>query len=262
MKAVVITGGTRGLGFGLAQSFLQLGCAVAVCGRTAQQVQLSAESLARLYGRDRVYGVVCDVRDSHQVQELWDSSRQVFSRIDIWINNAGIAHPMSKFWEQPEGEMSDVIGINLEGTLYGSKTAVRGMLAQGYGALYNMLGMGGSGRGRPGLAAYGASKSALHTFTRSLAAELKGTPVIAGALSPGMVLTDLYTRYRQSSPQSWESIKRVLNLFGERIETVTPWLARRILENKKNGVEIRRLTTARFLGRILSYPLNRTRVVK
>ncbi len=262
MKVIVITGSTRGLGYGLAQELLERGCAVSICGRSADSVNSAAETLARLYGRDRVLGSVCDVCDDRQIQELWNSSRQVFSKIDIWVNNAGISNPVAKVWEQSEGLMSDLIHTNVLGTLYGSKTAVNGMLLQGFGAVYNMLGMGSNGRTQDGLALYGTSKAALRYFTRSLAEEVKGTPIIVGALSPGMVLTDLLSGSRKTSPESWEQVKRVLNLFGERPETVTPWLAKQILENKRNGVEIRWLTTARLLSRMLVYPFNRYRVIK
>lgn len=262
MKVIVITGSTRGLGYGLAQAFLERGCAVSVSGRTAGFVDSASETLARRYGRDRVWGCVCDVRDDRQVQHLWNSSRQMFSKVDIWINNAGISNPMAKLWDQTEGVMSDVMGTNILGTLYGCKAAIRGMLLQGYGAVYNMMGMGSTGRVQDGLTLYGTTKAALRYFTRALAEEVKGSPVIVGALSPGMVLTDLLTRHRRTSPETWEQVKRVLNLFGERPETVTPWLAQKILENKRSGVEIQWLTTARLLSRLLVYPFNRNRVVK
>jgi len=262
MKVVVITGSTRGLGLGLAQAFLQMGCAVSISGRTAEYVRSSTESLARQFGRDRVLGCVCDVRDDRQVQNLWDTSRQVFSKVDIWINNAGISNPLGKFWDQSEGTMSDLVDTNILGSMYGSKTALRGMLTQGYGAVYIMLGLGSNGRMQDGLMLYGISKSALRYFTRALAEETKGTSIVVGALSPGMVLTEMLASYRRTSPQTWENVKRVLNLFGERVETVAPWMAKRILENKKNGVEIRWLTFPRLIGRLATYPFNRSRVVK
>ena len=158
--------------------------------------------------------------------------------------------------------MNGVVATNILGTLYGAKTALRGMFTQGHGALYTMLGMGSNGRIQDGLLLYGTSKAALHYFTVGLAQEVKGTAVLVGALSPGMVLTEMMTESRRTSPETWKRVQTVLNLLGERVETVTPWMAKRILANKKNAMEIRWLTTPRMLRNMLSYPFNRRRVVK
>jgi len=262
MKVVVITGSSRGLGLGLAQSFLSLGCAVTISGSTPESTAGPAEALARQYGRDRVFGCPCDVLDPRQVQNLWDASRQVFSKIDIWVNNAGISNPLEKFWDQPDETINGVVAANILGTLYSAKTALRGMLTQGHGALYTMLGMGSTGRIQDGLLLYGTSKAALHYFTVGLAQEVRGSAVLVGALSPGMVLTDMMTESRRTSPETWKNVKHVLNLLGERVETVTPWMAKRMLDNTKNAMEIRWLTAPRLLWKMLSYPFNRQRVVK
>lgn len=262
MKVVVITGSTRGIGLGLAQAFLQMGCAVSISGRTEKFVRSATETLVRQYGRDRILGSICDVRDDRQVQNLWNMSRQVFSKVDIWINNAGIANSPGKFWDQTEGSMSDLVDTNLLGTMYGAKTALRGMLAQGHGALYTMLGFGSNGRVQDGLLLYGTSKSALQYFTKALAMEARGLPVLIGSISPGMVLTELYTNHRRASPEASREVKNVLNLLGERVETIAPWLAKRIFQNKKNGAEIRWLTFPRLMIRLMTYPFNPRRLVK
>lgn len=261
MKSIVITGSTRGIGYGLAEAFLDQGCAVTVSGRSEESTREASEKLARRFGRDRVLGLVCDVRDPIQVQRLWEASRQVHSKVDIWVNNAGSANPLGMLWQQPEETMKSIVSTNLLGTIYGAKVALNGMFSQGYGALYNMLGMGSSGRQQKGLLLYGTTKAAAYYFSDGLAKEVQGTAVLVGSLSPGMVLTDMMTASRQSDPQTWERLKPVLNLLGERVETVAPWLARHMLENKKNGVEIRWLTTGRMLWRVLTYPFNRTRIV-
>lgn len=263
MKVIVITGGTRGLGLGLAQAFLQMGHAVALFGRTAEPLETAVETLARMYGRDRVWGRTGDVRDFHNVQDLWDTSRQMFSKVDIWVNNAGLTNPPGHVWEQSEKEIADVVNTNVLGVVYGCKVAARGMLAQGFGSIYTVLGMEfESGSFKEGHALHRAGKLALGSFTQELAGELKGTPVLAGAVYPGLVLTDSLARRWRTSAHGWEQVKRLLNRYGERIDTAAPWLAERMLENKRNGVEIKRLSTTRLLGRILTHPFNRYRVIK
>ena len=101
MKTVVITGSTRGLGYGLADSFLALGCAVVVSGRTPAGVEKAVAELSAKHEADRVFGHPCDVTDFEQVQALWDTAKAHFDKIDIWINNAGIGNSQMNFWELP-----------------------------------------------------------------------------------------------------------------------------------------------------------------
>lgn len=100
MKKIVITGSTRGIGFGLARSFLELGQSVVVSGRTAETVESVRAALAKTYGEDRVAGIPCDVTQCDAVQALWERAVDAFGSIDIWINNAGISHPQVTPWEQ------------------------------------------------------------------------------------------------------------------------------------------------------------------
>jgi NAD(P)-dependent dehydrogenase (short-subunit alcohol dehydrogenase family) len=261
MKSIVITGSTQGIGYGLAKQFLEQGCSVVISGRTEEKVQLAVEKLSKQYGRDRVYGYACDVREYEQVLALWESSRQVYSKIDIWINNAGISNSLGKFWDQPEERIAAVIETNVIGTMYGAKVALRGMQAQGFGALYNMMGFGSDGRKQAGMMLYGSSKAGLRYFTDALMEEVKDSNVIVGAISPGMVVTELVTASRETSPKTWENVKRAVNLIGDRVETITPWITKRILENKKNGAEIKWLTMGKLLWRVLSAPVIKRKVV-
>ena len=83
------------------------------------------------------------------------------------------------------------------------------MLDQGYGSLYNMEGLGSDGRRVEGLTLYGSTKYALRYFTDALVEEMRTTPVLVGALSPGMVITDLITGQYEDRPEDWEAAKRI-----------------------------------------------------
>jgi NAD(P)-dependent dehydrogenase (short-subunit alcohol dehydrogenase family) len=121
------------------------------------------------------------------------------------------------FWEIPAERIQAVVSTNLIGAMYGSKVALRGMLDQGFGGIYNMEGLGSDGRKVDGLALYGTTKSGLRYLDESLARETKGTPVLMGALSPGMVVTDLVTKqYENRPPEDWESAKRIFNILADR----------------------------------------------
>jgi NAD(P)-dependent dehydrogenase (short-subunit alcohol dehydrogenase family) len=260
MKTIVITGSTRGIGFGLAEAFLQRNCQVVISGRT--DVETAAAALARAHGAERITGRTCDVTIYEQVQSLWDAAVERFGMVDIWINNAGQANTLTPFWELPPEKMRAVVDTNITGAMYGTRVALQGMLQQGHGALYNMEGFGSRGkRVQPGLALYGATKAALAFLDRSLVEELKGKPVLAGSILPGMVLTDLLLDQRSGNPADWERSKRVFNILADRVEDIAPWIADRVLANRKHGAHIAWLTGAKVMGRFLLAPITRRKLV-
>ena len=188
---------------------------------------------------------------------LWDSAKAHYGRIDIWINNAGINHPRRDFWDHPPEEIYTVVDTNLIAAMYGSQVALSGMLDQGFGSLYNMEGLGSDGRRVGGMALYSSTKYGLRYLTDSLVEETRGTPVLVGALSPGMVLTDMLTREEVRAEEDWEATKRIFNILADRVEDVTPWLARQILDNERTGVRIKWLTRSKIITRFLTAPFHK-----
>ena len=82
-------------------------------------------------------------------------------------------------------------------------------------------------------------------------------PVLVGALSPGMVVTDFLMGPRERSPEVEDRARRIINILADRVETVTPWLAREVLANDRNGVRISWLTRRKVLGRFLVAPFRK-----
>jgi NAD(P)-dependent dehydrogenase (short-subunit alcohol dehydrogenase family) len=257
MKTIVITGSTRGIGLGLATALLERGCQVVISGRAQETVDKVVTELEAEHGPDRVLGKACDVTELQQVQALWDTAQARFGRIDVWINNAGIAHGQTDFWDYDPGLIASVVETNVIGAMYGAKVAVRGMLAQGSGHFYNMEGLGSDGRRVEGLTLYGTTKRALAYLTDALVEETKGTPIVVGALRPGMVTTDMLTTQYEGKPEEWESAKRIFNILADRVEMVTPWLADKVLGNKRTGVRFSWLSRGKVLGRFLLAPFRR-----
>ncbi|MFD3682877.1 SDR family NAD(P)-dependent oxidoreductase [Streptomyces sp. NPDC058613] len=251
-RSVVITGGTRGIGRGLARAFLDRGCEVALCGRDAAGVD---SALQQLQGGSKAIGYVADVIDRAQVAGLWAAAAEAFGSVDIWINNAGATTARKPLWSLDADDADSVLGVNLGGVVNGSAVAAKGFLEQGHGRLWNMEGFGSDGRIMPGLSVYGSSKRAVSYLTAGLAADLKaeraaGThDVRAALLSPGIVVTDLLLH--DYTPSEYAKVRAVLNILADRVETVTPWLADRVLADRTpNGGRIawltRRKATARF----------------
>jgi NAD(P)-dependent dehydrogenase (short-subunit alcohol dehydrogenase family) len=257
LNTIVITGSTRGIGYGLAENFLRLDQQVVISGRSQESVDGALESLTEDYPRERIGGWPCDVRELRQVNQLWNYTAEKFGQVDIWVNNAGIATAQSDFWALDEEQIESLVETNITGAMFGAKVALTGFMKQGRGEFYNMEGLGSDGRRVEGLTLYGTSKRALNYLTDSLAAEVEGSGVIVGALSPGMVLTDLILkRYQGREPQEWQEARKIFNILADRVETVTPYLAEKVLENTENGARISWLTPGKILWRFVTAPFS------
>lgn len=253
MKTIVITGSSKGIGLGLAECFLKSGHQVVLNGRREEPLENALSKLAKHYPKELIAGKTGDVGVYQQVAQLWDYAAARFGTVDIWINNAGIGQSQAPFWEVEPELIQDLIQTNLTGAMYGAQVALAGFQGQGRGAFYNMEGLGSDGRRVEGLTVYGTTKRALNYLTESLAGEVEGTDIIVGAISPGMVMTDLnLERFRDRPREEWENARRVFNILADRVETVTPYLAEKVLQNRKNGARIQWLTRGKVLWRFLS----------
>ena len=252
MKTIVVTGSTRGIGFGLVDDFLKLGTNVVVSGRTPASVKTAVERLIKAHGESRILGVPCDVSRPEEVQALWDAAVKRFSSVDVWINNAGLSSPRLPFWLQSPIRARAVVETNLIGVMNGCQVALNGMLAQGQGHIWNMEGFGSGGQKAEGIAIYGATKRAVTYFTEALLKDTKGKNVGVSFLSPGIVVTDLLKDDYKDAPEAWEKAKKFFNILGDKVETVTPFLAKGVLETEKTGSRVAWLTTGKAFFRFMT----------
>ena len=258
-KTVVVTGGTRGIGYGLAREFLKRGHRVVLCGRTGDSAQAAA---AKLSEHGEVLGQGCDVSDHASVQALWDAAAKCFGGVDIWINNAGISNRRINVSDLPPEELAEVVDTNLLGSFNGCRVAINGMREQSSGgAVYLFEGFGSNGMTSAGFTPYGATKRAITYMVRSLAKELRGSNVIVGALSPGIVMTDMALLAARSDTGRAAQARKVFNILGDKVERVTPWLVEKVLANRKNGAKIRWLTQLRAAGRFFCPVYHRRDIV-
>lgn len=253
MKNVVITGSTRGIGFYMAKEFLRVGCRVTLSGRG--EALSDAASAELLPYKDKYIYIPCNVQEKASLQNLWDASLMQWGRVDIWINNAGQNVPHVLSWETGETYTENVIKTNLTGVIYGSQVAAAGMLKQGHGAIYSMEGLGSNNMVQPKTILYGTTKCALTYFMKGLARELMGTGIIAGRLSPGMMLTDFITKTPdgdESEVISDEKFKKIFNILADKPETVAEFFVPRILSNTKNDAQIIWLTSRKAAWRFIT----------
>jgi NAD(P)-dependent dehydrogenase (short-subunit alcohol dehydrogenase family) len=258
MKKVVITGSTRGIGFAMARAFLKRDCQVVISGRKAVAVKIIVKKLKQEFSADRVAGFACDVTHFEQVQKLWDQAAKRFGSIDFWVNNAGISNEQSTPWELTSDKIRSVVETNVLGELYGTKVAMQGFIKQGYGALYNVEGMGSRGKSNvKGLSIYGTTKAGLHYFNLCLADEVNNPHIITGSLQPGMVLTDMIRGQYEDKPEEWQKVKGILTILSGSVDTVAAWLVDKMLTNTKKGAHLAYGGTLRILGRLLNRPFNK-----
>ena len=262
MNNVVITGSTRGVGLCMAREFLKSGCNVTVSGRNEKSLEVVKMELAKF--SEKVLYVPCNVRVKTELEDLWKVSAEKWGRIDFWINNAGQNAPHELAYDTEENYVDAVIDTNIKGMIFGSQVAAKNMLSQGGGQIWNMEGLGSNNMIQVKTILYGTTKHALTYFTKGLAKELEGKSVLAGRLSPGMMLTDFITKTPdgEKSPVLEDPrFQKIFNLLADKPETVAACFVPRILENKKNNAHIVWLTSIKALLRFSTAAFNKRKLI-
>lgn len=250
MPSFVITGSTKGIGFALAKYAVSQGHNVAISGRQDQVVQAAAAKLAAT-GKGKVIGVATDVSDAAQVQALWDQAKAAFGTVDVWINNAGVAYTTHSIVDTSAEDLRTMVQTNVLGTVHGGQVAARGMLAQGSGRIFSILGGGSDGEYFPGMGLYGTTKRGLDYFTRALAKELKDSSVLVGRVRPGMVVTEGVLREIKADPENFAKSRKIMNKLCDLPDTVAPYLVEKMLAMPKTGGKIAWLTGGKIAKRML-----------
>lgn len=236
-KVVVITGGTRGFGFAIAEAMLKDGAIVVIGGRSEDAL---ARAIASLQAHGEIKGQICDVREEAQVYALARFANQAFGRIDVWINNAGYSSAAGMMLETPPAQAIDMFLANDMGTLYGSQAALHFMFTQREGTLVNMYGNGSFLRPASPTGLYGATKAWITSFTRSLAKEIQGSGIKLIGFSPGMMLTDMLTNPVVIGERGKEMMSKysfVLRFLGDDPKRAAQRLVETIAGNKKEFIE-------------------------
>ena len=176
-KAAFVTGASRGIGAAIARALSKEGVSLGLASRSGDDL-----------GLPEALGLVCDVRDVHQVDDAVRRTVERFGRLDICVANAGVGsyHPLV---DTPLAHVEEMIDVNLKGTIYAIRASIPHLIASGAGDVITLASEAGR-RGLPGEAVYCASKFGQVGLTRALDHELREHGVRCTNVCPGGVATD------------------------------------------------------------------------
>jgi NAD(P)-dependent dehydrogenase (short-subunit alcohol dehydrogenase family) len=254
-KTAVVTGSTRGLGLAIAEAYAREGAAVMLCGRSQETLQ-SALSDLQHRGR-RATGIVADVGNLADVKRIAEQAVETFGRIDIWVNNAGVAGVYGPTAALDPAVVERGIRTNILGVYYGSIVAIQRFLAQDTGGkLINILGRGDH-KPVPLQNAYAPTKAWVYSFTDALAREYRDERIGVYMLNPGLMDTELMREITviQGFEEKVKPLATVMRLWANPPATPAEkavWLASPATD-RKTGRESRALTAAGIAGGLWRY---------
>jgi len=185
-KSAIITGGTRGIGFAIAEKIVANGGSVFICGRSRTRVR---DAISLLSASGRADGEVCDIRNEDQVRMMIDEAERRFGGIDILVNNAGIGYLNKTIEEMSGDEFRATLETNLFGVFYCCHYAIPAMKRRGGGYIINISSLAGQ-NAHPRMAAYNASKFGLNGFSEAMMQEVRGDNIRVSYICPGSVNTE------------------------------------------------------------------------
>ena len=199
-KVALVTGGTRGIGKGIVERFVQEGADVAFTYVSSPE---KANALAASLAKDgrKVIAIQSDAGDFNAAQSAVDQVVAAFGKLDILVNNAGITKDQL-LMRMSEADFDAVIATNLKSVFNMTKAVIKTMLKQRSGSIINMSSVVGV-KGNAGQANYAASKAGVIGFTKSVALELGSRNIRSNAVAPGFIETEMTAALDQKVVEQW-----------------------------------------------------------
>ena len=188
-KVAIVTGGAQGFGLSIVKRFLISGAKVIIWDK-------DKDFLNNLKIEGEVTKIETDVTSFQSVVSAAQSSLEKFGKIDILINNAGIAGPSYKTWDYPIEEWQQVVDIDLTGVFYCCKVIVPHMISNDYGRIVNIASIAGK-EGNPNAMPYSAAKAGVIALTKSLGKELADKNIAVNCVTPAAAKTRIFDQISQ-----------------------------------------------------------------
>jgi NAD(P)-dependent dehydrogenase (short-subunit alcohol dehydrogenase family) len=193
-KVAIVTGGGSGLGYAIAEKFIQHDITTIIAGRDKVKLDKAKEQLGEL-----CYAISCDLGNLSSIPAFVNEIVQQFGQIDILVNNAGI-NQKKEFTEVTDEEFQNIITTNLSAVFALSREVVKQMLKKGSGCIINISSMAAQ-YGLPKVIAYSASKTAIDGMTRAMAVELSPKGIRVNAIAPGFIYSEMTAKALDSDPE-------------------------------------------------------------
>ncbi len=209
-KAALITGGSKGIGKGIAKVFLDEGASVFLCARGGDQLEKTASELS---SRGEVSFLAADVADADDAKRLAARAVETFPHLSILINNASILGKKQAIAELDVDTWDEVLRVNTSSLFYVTKPLVPHFVDRGDGSIINVSSSVGR-RGKANWGAYAVSKFGLEGFTQVLAAELESRGVRVNSVNPGATQTDMRaSAYPDEDPATLPTPEEIAEVF-------------------------------------------------
>ncbi len=225
-KTVYITGASAGIGKACAEVFAEAGANLILNARRISALNDLAQSLEKKYEIE-TYSFKCDVRDRDDVEEKLNSLPAKWKKIDVLINNAGLARGFNKIHEGDNQDWEEMIDTNIKGLLYVSRVVIPWMVEQNNGHIINIGSIAGV-EVYPNGNVYCATKSAVKAISKGMAIDLNGTGIRVTDVDPGLVETEFAkVRFHGDEEKATNVYKGYTPLTGRDIADVCLFAATR-----------------------------------
>jgi 3-hydroxybutyrate dehydrogenase len=215
-RVALVTGGSRGIGRGIAEAFLAEGARVVITGTTPEKGAKAIEEMGR---PDDTMFVQADAKVRQDCERAIDETVARFGKLDILVNNAGGADNHAPVADLTDEALDDALKWNLWSTFWSSRHAVKPMIERGWGRIINISSVEGK-VGKPGISIYVTAKHAINGLTKSMASEVGTAGVTVNALCPGIIETDIT---RQVGPAAAEAMgityDQLIQMFADEAAT-------------------------------------------
>ena len=219
-RVSVVTGGAQGFGLSIAKKFIESGAEVIAWDIDKEELNKAKKSLKS----EKFITEVVDITNFDEIKKNIDSITNK-KKIDIFINNAGIAGLNSKVWNYPIDEWKKIININLNSIFYCCKAVVPHMIKNNYGRIVNIASIAGK-EGNPNASAYSASKAGVIGLTKSLGKELADKNIAVNAVTPAGAKTRIFDQMtKEHINYMLSKVPRNRFLELDELASLVAWLA-------------------------------------
>lgn len=235
VKTIVISGATSGFGRSCAERFAEEGWKLVLIGRRAKRLE---EMWKELSVKTDILTITLDVQDRGKVFETFESLPVDFSKIDVLVNNAGLAMGLAPAFKADINDWDTMIDTNIKGLVYCTRALLPGMVKRNAGQIINIGSISGNWP-YPGGNVYGATKAFVQQFSRNLRADLHGTKIRVTNLEPGIAETEFsIVRFKGDEERADKVYKDIQALKAGDISDIVWWIANTPEHINVNQIEV------------------------